>query len=169
MFMPSAPGASEMPKSMQLPSHLPQRSAGSDMRTPCPPSPGPSQVKTPPGKAHSLLLCCQFCPEPSLHSKVKGSGPGMLPSELRAEKTAEEVHARPKTEALELALEGQWRRAAREAEEVQGACPGPLHRACPCRSQVPVIQTSHRPASLPGNERSGTLGSEGCNLYIRPE
>lgn len=49
-------------------------------------------------------------------------------------------------------------RAACEAEEVQGACPGPLHRASP-----------HGPASPPGNEQLETLDNEGCNLYISPE
>lgn len=82
-----------------------------------PPSPGPSPVNTLPRKAHLLLLCHQFCLELSLHSKARGPGPEILPSQLRAQlsplvrsnpspQDTEEVHARPTKEVMGLALKG---------------------------------------------------------------
>lgn len=166
--MPSAPGASERPKPKWLPSYPPQGPAGSA----CPPPPSLPRAK--PGKhiakkspPASLVPPILLRAESSQQSQRPRSRDPTKPAQSTAVTTCKVKpltprHRRGTCQANKggygVGTEGLMGRVAYEAEEVQGACPGPLHRASP-----------HRPASPPGNERLGTLDNEGCNLYISPE
>lgn len=173
--MPPAPGDCETPKPKRPPRHPPQKPAAGGTSTPLPPSPGPSQIGSPPGKACLLPQCGQFCLEPSLYSKAR---PRARDPAKRAQSTvtnwggrtphpkkAEEGHGGP-TRVYGVGTEGPVGRVAHEAEDMQGACPDPLHRASPSSSRRPCHSNQSQTSRPPGNECSGTLGSEGCNLDI---
>lgn len=73
---------------------------------------------------------------------------------------AEEVHGRL-TRGYGVGTEGLVGRAAHETEDDQGACLALCAEQGPGAARYLVIQISHRPASPPGNEHSGTLSREG--------